>query len=140
MEIKKIDDKLRDEIKQVAFDFPKLWNAPDTSDREKKRMVRCIIEDVTITGKNECVTLGIRFKGGTTKIIDVLKPLRRWQTRQTPPNILAEINNLMLFHTNAEIAEILNHKDYLSGSGQKFNPRLWPQLSQVIKSSQDMPG
>ena len=55
MEIKKIDDKLRDEIKQVDFDFPKLWNDPNISFREKKRMVRCIIEDVTITDKSKCV-------------------------------------------------------------------------------------
>ena len=121
MEIKKIDDKLRDEIKQVTFDFPRLWNDPNILNREKKRMVRCIIEDVTITGRSKYVTLGIRFKGGTTKVIDVLKPLMRWQTIQTPQNVLEEINNQMLFHTNAEIAEILNNKGYLSGTGQKFS-------------------
>lgn len=121
MEVRKIDDKLRDEIRQAAFDFPLLWNDPDVPCREKKRMIRCIIEDVTITDRKDCVTLGIRFKGGTTKIVDVEKPLLRWQTIQTPYNILDEITNLMTFHTNAEIAEILNSKGYVSGTRQEFN-------------------
>jgi DNA invertase Pin-like site-specific DNA recombinase len=119
-EIKSIDDSLECKLKQLAYDFPKVWNNPETPFREKKRMLRCIIEDVTLTPKENYVTLGIRFKSGTTKIINVQKPIKRHQKIQTSKHVLEKIDCLMTNHTNKEIAEILNENGYKTGTGLKF--------------------
>jgi len=55
----------REEILALTSDFPKLWNDPQTSDRERKRIVRLIIEDVTLT-KCGGTQIDVRFKGGAT--------------------------------------------------------------------------
>src|ERR1700739_4083745 len=36
------------QILALAEDFPRLWKAPGTSDRDRKRMARLIVEDVTL--------------------------------------------------------------------------------------------
>jgi hypothetical protein len=42
-----LSDEHRARISALATDFPRLWQDPNTPDRERKRMVRLLIEDVT---------------------------------------------------------------------------------------------
>ena len=79
----------RKQIQALSSDFPKLWNNPKTSDRERKRIVRLIIEDVTLKRDTE-IQLQIRFKGGATRSISLSKPLAAWQLRQTSPQVIDE--------------------------------------------------
>jgi hypothetical protein len=58
----------------LATNFPQLWNDPGTADRERKRMVRPLIEDVTVR-KSEQVQLGVRFRGGMSKTLMLPRPL-----------------------------------------------------------------
>src|SRR4030095_13685745 len=53
-------------ILALASDFPRLWNAPATPDRERKRMVRLLLEDVTLN-RGEQISLQLRFKGGACR-------------------------------------------------------------------------
>ncbi len=36
------------EIRRLATDFPSIWSHPATSNQDKKRMARLLIEDVTL--------------------------------------------------------------------------------------------
>jgi hypothetical protein len=49
----------------LAADFPRLWCDPRTQMKEKKRMLRLLIEDVTLT-KGDTLHVDIRFVGGAT--------------------------------------------------------------------------
>src|SRR5207245_5410765 len=44
-----VTDAERSELISLATDFPRLWCDPRTQMKEKKRMLRLLIEDVTIT-------------------------------------------------------------------------------------------
>ena len=44
----KISEAQRGQILALASNFPRLWNDPATANRERKRMVRLLIEDITI--------------------------------------------------------------------------------------------
>ena len=44
------DPNQRQQILSLASDFPRLWRDPNTPHRERKRMVRLLIEDVTLVG------------------------------------------------------------------------------------------
>lgn len=61
-----ISETQREQVLALATNFPRLWNDPGTADRERKRMVRFLIEDVTIR-KGEQIQLDIRFRGGRRK-------------------------------------------------------------------------
>jgi len=74
----------------LATDFPRLWRDPATPQRERKRMLRLLIEDVTLLRKDELVA-HIRFRGGATHTLHLPLPLNAWQLRQTDPDVVREI-------------------------------------------------
>ena len=67
-ESEKLKKAQQEEVLKLAKDFPRLWKNPKTPAREKKRMIRFLIEDVTMT-RGEEILLCVRFKGGATKTI-----------------------------------------------------------------------
>lgn len=109
----------REQILSLSSDFPKLWNNPNTLDRERKRIVRLIIEDVTLN-RDDNIQMHVRFKGGATRSISLAKPLTAWQLRQTSPEAIAEINRLLDDLTYSEIAKSLNKSGFQTGEGKYF--------------------
>jgi hypothetical protein len=43
-----VTDAQRSAILALASDFPRLWSNPATTDRDRKRMIRLLLEDVTL--------------------------------------------------------------------------------------------
>jgi DNA invertase Pin-like site-specific DNA recombinase len=120
-----VDDESRQQILALAADFPRLWRDSRTSDRERKRIVRLLIEDVTLS-KGESITARVRFKGGATQTRIMPLPQPAWMLRQTRPEVVAEIDRLLDQHTEGEIAPILNAGGYRSGEGLPFTRlRVW---------------
>lgn len=117
-----LDDEQRARILALSSDLPKLWHEPSTPDRERKRMVRLLVEDVTIV-KGTPVTAHVRFRGGATQTLSVQPALSAWQLRQTSPDVVGEIDKLLDHHTNAEIAAALDTRGYTSGTGRPFRSR-----------------
>ena len=99
----------RDQILASAKNFPGLWNDPRTPSRERKRMVRLLVEDVTLI-KDRGITAHIRFKGGTTHTITLPPPPPIAQLRKNPAHLVAEVDRLLDDYTHAQIAAILTHK------------------------------
>ncbi|MEW5805022.1 MAG: recombinase family protein [bacterium] len=61
-----LDEGKRARIIALATDFPRLWNDPNTSARDKKKMVHLLIEDITLL-KADKINVHIRFKGGAPR-------------------------------------------------------------------------
>jgi DNA invertase Pin-like site-specific DNA recombinase len=116
-----LDEAQRARILALATDLPKLWQEPTTPDRERKRMVRLLVDDVTLS-KGPQITAHVRFRGGATTTLTLPLALSAWQMRQTSPEVVAEIDKLLDHHTDAEIAAILNEGGYRSGTGKAFQP------------------
>ncbi len=108
-------------ISALASDFPALWSDPRTPQRERKRMTRLLIADVTLTRADHRITAQVRFKAGQTTSIKVDAGLPAYEARRTPRNIIAEIDRLLDDHTEAGVAEQLNHRGLTSGTGQPFH-------------------
>ena len=117
-----LDDSQRQRILALATDFPRLWNDPATPCRERKRMARLLIEDVTVT-KGEELTLGVRLRGGATRQLTLAPERLAWQVYQTPSKVVAEIDTLLNDYTEAEVATILNERGYRTGHDGAFHPR-----------------
>jgi len=119
----------RASILALATNFPRLWRDPNTPDRERKRMVRLLVEDVTLK-RDEDIILQIRFKGGATKTINVPLPLNAWQQRATNPEVIREIDRLLERHTYSQIASTLNGRAQLSGEGKPFTSHIVARIRQ----------
>ncbi len=115
-----ITDEQRAHIMALATDFPRLWKDPNTPHRERKRMVRLIIEDVTLI-RAEQITIQLRFKGGATSSLTLPRPKPAWELRMTSPKVVAEIDHLLDSHIDSEIAAILNEKELRTGTGKLFD-------------------
>lgn len=114
-----VDEKVREEILALATDFPRLWRSPKTSDRQRKQMVRLLIEDVTLA-RAEKITAHIRFKGGATRTLLLPIPPPAWQARLTRPEAIDQIDRLLDEYTDAEIAVQLQQRGLRSGTGGHF--------------------
>ena len=97
-----LDEAQRGKIASLATDFPRLWKAATTSDRDRKRMIRLIVEDVTIVRTAASIRIHVRFRGGKTESLEVNPPLRSWQKRLTPPATVTEIDRLLEDHTQVK--------------------------------------
>jgi hypothetical protein len=115
-----IDETLRTQVAALANDFPRLWQHAQTPDRERKRMIRLLLEDVTLIKRDE-ITLHVRFKGGAAKTLALPLPLSAPQLRRTDEAVIQEIDRLLDHHTEREIASILNQKGLRSGNGNPFH-------------------
>lgn len=115
-----LSDQQRAAILALAADFPRLWRDPNTPDRERKRMTRLLLEDVTLL-RTDTIVLRIRFKGGASRTLTVPIPLNAWQQRATSPEIVKEIDRLLEDNTDGQIAAILNEHGIRSGEGKRFS-------------------
>ena len=118
-----ITDQQRAGIINLAKSFPQLWNDPRTPDRERKRMARLLITDVTLL-KRDDITAQIRFTGGTTHTLHLELPKPAWELRQTPAAVVELIDKLTESHSDDGIARQLNEKGMRSGWGHSFNPAI----------------
>jgi DNA invertase Pin-like site-specific DNA recombinase len=116
----KLDEQERAKILALATDFPRLWQDPNTPDRERKRMARLILEDVTLVRGRE-ITAHIRFKGGANRTLLLPLPISAPQLRKTKPDVVEEIDRLLDDHTEDEVAAILNERGLRSGCGRPLD-------------------
>jgi hypothetical protein len=103
----KISAAQRDQVLALAIDFSRLWNDPGTPNRERKCMVRLLIEDITIR-KSEQVQLDIRFRGGASKTLMLPKPLSFCESHRQNPAMVAEMDRLLDEYNYAHTARVLN--------------------------------
>lgn len=122
-----LSDEQHQQILALAADFARLWNDPRTPQRERKRMVRLLIEDVTLI-KGEEVAVGIRFRGGATRSLTLPLAQPAWQLRQTSPQVIVEIDALLDDYTEARIACLLNERGHVSGEGKPFHALIVQRL------------
>lgn len=115
----RLDDQRREEILRLATDFPRLWHDPRTPDREKKRMARLLMEDVTLI-RGEEITAHVRFKGGATRTLTLPLPLHVGDLRRTDPAVVKRIDELLEECGEEEAVERLNQKDLRTGTDLPF--------------------
>jgi len=115
-----LDEQLRARILTLARDFSRLWRDASTPHRERKRMARLILEDVTLL-KGADVAVQVRFKGGATSSLTVPRAKASWEERQTCQEVVTLIDRLLDEHTDGEVAAILNARGLVSGTGKPFS-------------------
>ena len=113
----------RAKLLALAGDFPRLWNDPQTPARERKRMLRLLIEDVTLLSANE-IHVHVRFRGGATSSLTLPLPKRLWEVRKTDSQVLVEIDALLDEHCDEEVAQCLNERGLRTATGQCFHANL----------------
>ena len=123
----------KDRIAQLVTDLPGIWNDPATPMRERKRIARLLLTDVTVTRTSDTITAHVRLAGGQHHTLTLPVPEPAWKIRQTPAATIAEIDQLLDHHTCAEIAGILRRRGLANGEGRPFTPTM---VHRVIRTYQ----
>jgi DNA invertase Pin-like site-specific DNA recombinase len=110
----------RQRILALAQDLPAVWDAPTTSQVERKQLLRFLIKDVALTRRVTTVAVGIRWQTEAVTTLEV--PLRRksCDVRRTDAGVVARIRDLATDHTDQQIADCLNGERRTSGMGGNF--------------------
>ena len=101
--------------------------------RERKRIARLLLTDVTVTRTSDTITAHVRLAGGQHRTLTLPVPEPAWKIRQTKASTIAEIDKLLDHHTCAEIAAILRRRGLPNGEGRPFNPTM---VQRVIRTYQ----
>jgi DNA invertase Pin-like site-specific DNA recombinase len=129
---RRADEEARQKILSLAEDFPRIWNDPELQARERKRMLRLLIEDVTLL-KADNITAHVRLRGGATRTLRFARPLPIAQIRKTKPEIIAEIDRLLNDHGDREVAGILNQQGLQTWQSQPFTMKKVTWIRQAFQ-------
>lgn len=109
----------RTRIRQLAEDFPRVWNDERVAPLERKRMIALLIEDVTLV-KADRIAIHVRFRGGQTASLEIDKPKPIALIRKTLPEVVRKVDELLETCTDRQVAERLNQLGYTNWKGQSF--------------------
>jgi len=109
----------RNRIHALASDLPRVWNDPRTPARDRKRVLRLLIEDVTLM-KKQIIQIHVRWKAGATTSIERPLPLSAPDLVRTPPDIVELVRALATEQTDAQTARTLNARCLRTGRKHSF--------------------
>jgi DNA invertase Pin-like site-specific DNA recombinase len=120
----------RERIQSLVSDLPRVWNDPCTPARERKRILRMLVEDVTLIRDN-LVHLHIRWKGGAITSLELPLPLSAPDLHRTSATVVELIRALASAQTDGQIAATLNARWLRTGTGQPFTGLLVWRIRQA---------
>jgi hypothetical protein len=110
----------RQRILGLAEQLPQIWKDPRVDFRERKRLLRLLLDDVTLI-KAQKITAHVRLSGGATRTLELERPLPIAQLRKFKPELVATVDQLLDQYCDREIAEILNQQGRQTWEGKPFN-------------------
>ncbi|HLQ54135.1 MAG TPA: recombinase family protein, partial [Streptosporangiaceae bacterium] len=113
----------RAELEKLAADLPALWHAPATSSKDRKRLLRTLIADVTLLPETDRskVRIGIRWHTGATDELCAARAIHPGTARRSPSPAVEMVARHGPATPTAELAEQLNAAGLTTGHGRPFD-------------------
>jgi DNA invertase Pin-like site-specific DNA recombinase/uncharacterized protein YndB with AHSA1/START domain len=109
-------------IQTLGADLHKLWKAPTTTDRDRKELLRTLLEEVLIDVKRVDgeAHLTLRWRGGTITTLTLSLPRFRPSGPKTDEDIISLLPRLAALYPDEVIAGILNRQGRKTATGERF--------------------
>jgi len=120
--LRTITGEQKQQILQLVSDFPRLWTAPTTEPRDRKRMLRLLIKDITVVKGPEpkLLKLKIRWQGDATEVVELQLPANRPDVMRYPQTVIDRVRDLAREHDDSDIAALFNEENLTSSTGKPF--------------------
>ena len=103
----------------LGMELRAVWAADTTTHRDRKQLLRCLIEEVQLRSEEQHYAVRIVWKGGATTEREVVRGAAGWAPR-TPEDTVELVRELAHEFDDAQIARILNKQGRRSGRGIPF--------------------
>jgi excisionase family DNA binding protein len=115
----------RPELEKLAADLPGLWNAPTTSNKDRKRLLRTVIADITLLPEPEhgAARIGIRWHTGASDELRVPRSVHRGTAVRSPSPAVDMVTRLGPTTDTHELAGMLNAAGMTTGHGRPFDAK-----------------
>jgi DNA invertase Pin-like site-specific DNA recombinase len=113
-----------DQLAATVADLPALWADLATSDKDRKRLLRALLADVTITPDGQDRTrilVGLRWKSGASQQVPVTRRKNAIQLRSTDPAAIELARRIGPGLDNTALAAALNDAGHRTGTRQPFD-------------------
>jgi hypothetical protein len=128
---KQLSEQEREQIRSLAIDLPVLWQASNTTDEDRKHILRQVIEQVSVNveGKGEWVEIRIRWAGCQQTYSRIRRPVAGTAQLSRLSELKTRLRELKVAgHAAAQIANQLHDEGFKPAKGARITPqivRLW---------------
>jgi hypothetical protein len=125
-------------IQALASDLPRVWDAPSTTQADRKELLRILIEKITVAvaGTSELVDVTITWAGGHQTTGQAVRPVARLDQLSYYPALLARVTELAEAGcTTRQIAGILNTEGFRP---PKRTSRFRPDQVRILLNQHDL--
>jgi DNA invertase Pin-like site-specific DNA recombinase len=111
-------------VARLVEDLPQVWQAPTTTPAERKRMLRCLIQDVSLDSFSQAgqTRIHIRWHTGCVTTLQVPRPTAG-DAHRLEARVVALIGDLAQTHADDQIAEILKERGLVTQQGLPWTYR-----------------
>ncbi|MFD5572271.1 recombinase family protein [Streptomyces cadmiisoli] len=113
----------RADLLALAGDLPRLWHASGTRDKDRKRLLRTLVADVTLMPEADRwrARVGLRWHTGASEVIGLERPKPAPEARRTPSAALELISRRGPRLRDAELVDELAAEGITTASGWPFD-------------------
>ncbi len=112
----------RETLRALGADLERVWSAPTTTDRDRKELLRTLLEEVVVAKEPDghCAHLTLRWRGGALTELEVDLPQPPSPALRTDEDTVNLIRRLAAYYQDATIAGILNRQGRRTVRGERF--------------------
>lgn len=109
-------------IQRLGSDIRQVWTATTTTDRDRKELLRTVLEEVTLHLKRAegRAHLTLRWRGGAFTTLDVPVPKFKPMGPRTDEDTISLLRRLAALYPDEVIAGILNRQGRKTATGERF--------------------
>ena len=109
-------------LRSLGSDLDKVWTAPTTTDRDRKELLRALLEEVilAVNKPERSAHLTLRWRGGALTDIDLSLPRMKPRGLHTDEDTISPLRRLAVHYPDDVIAGILNRQGRRTASGERF--------------------
>src|SRR5437762_5730175 len=117
----------KEKVLALARDLPRLWRASTTQAKDRKRMLRLLIKDITVEklgAEHKQLLVHIRWQGGACTNRSVQLPLNIADRLRYPATVVQRVRELAQALLDVQIADQLNREGHSSAKGMPYTTKI----------------
>ena len=113
----------RVELEQLAADLPALWQSATTNNKDRKRLLRTLVADITLLPETDpsMARIGIRWHTGGSDELRVARAVHPGTAKRSPSPAVDMVIRLGPTTPTGQLADLLNAAGLSTGTGSPFD-------------------